>query len=132
VGRWGNFINQEVYGRPSSLPWAITIDPQHRLPGYNHVATYHPLFLYESLWNLLNMVFLLYIGRKYQNRLVPGSIFLLYLIFYGIGRVGLEYLRLDISTFRGVNINQIFMVGVVLVAGILFIRNQNKPAGEFD
>jgi len=131
-GRWGNFVNQEVYGRPSNLPWAITIDPQHRLPGYYQISTYHPLFLYESLWNLLNMLFLLYLSRKYQNRLVPGSIFLLYLIFYGVGRVGLEYLRLDISSYQGININQIFMVGVVLIASVLLIRNQNKTLGEFD
>jgi len=64
--------------------------------------------------------------------LVPGSIFLLYLIFYGVGRVGLEYLRLDISSYQGININQIFMVGVVLIASVLLIRNQNKTLGEFD
>lgn len=131
-GRWGNYINQEVYGRPSNLPWAITIDPQHRLPGYHHISTYHPLFVYESLWNLLNMAFLLYLSRKYQNRLVRGSIFLLYLIFYGVGRVGLEYLRLDVSSYQGININQIFMVGVVLAASVLLIRNQNKSSGELD
>lgn len=129
-GRWGNFINQEVYGLPSDLPWAITIDPQHRLPGYSQITTYHPLFLYESLWSLFNMVFLLLIARKYQNRLEPGSIFLIYLLVYAIGRVGLEFLRLDISTFQGVNINQAFMAGMVLIAGLLFIRNQAKTSGE--
>ena len=126
-GRWGNYINQEVYGLPSKLPWAITIDPQHRLSGYSRISTYHPLFIYESLWNLLNMVFLLYIGRKYQNRLVPGSIFLLYMIFYGVGRIGLEFLRLDVSTYQGINLNQVFMAIVVLAASVLFIKNQKKP-----
>jgi phosphatidylglycerol:prolipoprotein diacylglycerol transferase len=125
-GRWGNFINQEVYGLPSKLPWAITIDAQHRLSGYAQVSTYHPLFFYEALWNLFNMVFLLYIGRKYQNRLVQGGIFLLYLIFYGVGRIGLEFLRLDVSSFQGFNLNQIFMVIVVLAASVLFIKNQKK------
>jgi phosphatidylglycerol:prolipoprotein diacylglycerol transferase len=131
-GRWGNFINQEVYGLPSNLPWAITIDSQHRLPGFSQITTYHPLFLYESLWSLFNMVFLLYIGRKYQNCLEQGSVFLIYLIFYGIGRVGLEFLRLDVSTYQGVNINQAFMTGVVLFASLVLIKLQGKTRGEIN
>lgn len=124
IGRWGNFINQEVYGLPSSLPWAITIDPQHRLSGFSEFATYHPIFLYESIWNILNMVFLLWVGRKYQDSLRQGSLFLIYLIFYGIGRVSLEFLRLDISYLYGVNINQIFIAAVVIVASFLFCYRQ--------
>ncbi len=128
VGRWGNFINQEVYGLPSDLPWAITINAQHRLPGYEYIDTYHPLFLYEALWSVLNMAFLLWVSRKFQDRIRTGNLFLIYLVFYGIGRVGLEYLRLDISTFQGININQAFMAAVVLAAGVLFIlRQKNKP-----
>jgi phosphatidylglycerol:prolipoprotein diacylglycerol transferase len=64
IGRWGNFINQEVYGAPSTLPWAITIDAAHRLPAFREFETYHPLFLYESLLNLLNMAIILIVGRK--------------------------------------------------------------------
>jgi phosphatidylglycerol:prolipoprotein diacylglycerol transferase len=130
IGRWGNYINQEVYGLPSTLPWAITIDPLHRLPGYGQFETYHPLFLYESIWNLLNMAFLLMISRKYQNRMEPGSIFLLYLIFYGIGRTGLEFLRLDVSTFQGVNINQVFMAGVVILASLMMYRKNKRSSGD--
>jgi phosphatidylglycerol:prolipoprotein diacylglycerol transferase len=125
-GRWGNFINQEVYGLPSSLPWAITIDPQHRLAAYQDIATYHPLFLYESLWSLLNMGFLLFMAARYSQRLKPGSLFLLYLIFYGLGRVGLEFLRLDISSFRGININQVFMALVVIISSIALILRQRR------
>ena len=128
-GRWGNFINQEVYGLPSHLPWAITIDPQHRLPGYSQIATYHPLFLYESLWSLLNMVFTLWIGRKLAGRLKPGSIFLIYLIFYGIGRIGLEFLRLDKSTWGGLNLNQIAMSLVVIIASLVFYNRQRVSDG---
>ena len=128
VGRWGNFINQEVYGLPSDLPWAITINAQHRLPGYEFVDTYHPLFLYEALWSVLNMAFLLWVGRKFQDRIRTGNLFLIFLIFYGIGRVGLEYLRLDISYFQGININQAFMAAVVLAAGVIYrLRQKNKP-----
>lgn len=126
VGRWGNFINQEVYGLPSNLPWAITIAPQYRLPEYSQVATYHPLFLYESIWSILNMVFLLTVGRKYQDRLKSGNLFLIYLIVYGVGRVGLEFLRLDISAFRGINLNQAFIGIVVIVSGVLLISRQKE------
>ena len=132
VGRWGNFINQEVYGLPSNLPWAITIDSQYRLSGYAQISTYHPLFLYESLWSLLNMVFLLYVDRKYQDKLKSGSLFLIYLIFYGIGRVLLEFLRLDVSIQLGININQVFMAVIVAAASLLLIKLQGKSAGEDD
>jgi phosphatidylglycerol:prolipoprotein diacylglycerol transferase len=132
LGRWGNFVNQEVYGLPSSLPWAITIDSQHRLPGYSQVDTYHPLFLYESIWNLLNMILLLWVGRKYQDQLRPGALFLVYLFFYGIGRFGLEYLRLDISSFRGINLNQVFIGVVVIIAVIVFYLRQKELPGRQD
>jgi phosphatidylglycerol:prolipoprotein diacylglycerol transferase len=129
-GRWGNFINQEVYGLPSNLPWAIFIDPQHRLPGYSQIPTYHPLFLYESLWSLLNMAFLLWIKGRLGEKLKSGSLFYIYLLFYGVGRVGLEFLRLDISSWQGVNLNQIAMSLVVISAGVLLYNRQRKASGE--
>jgi phosphatidylglycerol:prolipoprotein diacylglycerol transferase len=76
IGRWGNYVNQELYGAPTDLPWAIYIDPMHRLPAFVNRATYHPLFLYESLWNLANMFFLLWLGWKFAERLKGGDIFL--------------------------------------------------------
>jgi len=133
IGRWGNFINQEVYGLPSDLPWAIPIDPGHRLPEYQNMVTYHPLFIYESIWSILNMILLLWLSRKFPDRLKPGSLFLIYLLFYGVGRVGLEFLRLDISAFRGININQVFMTGVVLASGaLLIIRQKDQTSGSQD
>jgi len=131
IGRWGNYINQEVYGLPTDLPWAISIDPQHRLPGFNEFSTYHPLFLYESIWNFLNMLVILWIGRKYQKQLKSGSLFLIYLIFYGVGRVGLEFLRLDISTWQGVNLNQTAMLAVVITACILLYNRQRASSGAY-
>ncbi len=80
IGRWGNFVNQELYGRPTNLPWAIYIDPQNRLPGFQNVAYYHPLFLYESLWNLANMVLLLWMARRFADRLKSGDLLLTYVI----------------------------------------------------
>jgi phosphatidylglycerol:prolipoprotein diacylglycerol transferase len=128
-GRWGNYINQEVFGLPSNLPWAIYIDPQHRLPGYSQVPTYHPLFLYESLWSLLNMAFLLWISRKLSDRLKPGSLFLIYLVFYGVGRVGLEFLRLDVSAWGGVNLNQTAM-SLVVISALILLYNRQRASSE--
>lgn len=128
IGRWGNFINQEVYGLPSDLPWAITIDRAHRLPGYSDVATYHPLFLYESLWNLLTMALLLWLGRRFQQSLRRGNLFLIYLAVYGAGRYGLEFLRLDISPVGGVNGNQVFMGGLAAASVLLLFLRQRDPS----
>lgn len=131
IGRWGNFINQELYGAPSNLPWAITIDPMYRLPEYQVVARYHPLFLYESLWNFLNLGVLLWLGRKYSGKLKDGDLFLIYLIGYPVGRYLLEFLRLDASQIAGINANQTVMAVVALAAAALLIwRHRKTPVVE--
>lgn len=131
IGRWGNFINQEVYGAPTNLPWAIYIDPINRIQGFQQFERFHPLFLYESLWNLANMAFLLWLGRRYIKKLRNGDIFLVYLIVYPLGRFLLDFLRLDASEIAGINANQTVMLVVALVAGsILFIRRRKKPSSE--
>lgn len=125
IGRWGNFVNQELYGAPTNLPWAITIDPAHRLPQYQNIAKYHPLFLYESLWDLGNMFFLLWLARRYPNRMKPGDLFLVYLIVYPIGRFFLEFLRLDASQVAGINANQTLMVVLIILStGLLLWRHR--------
>ncbi|OGO15905.1 MAG: prolipoprotein diacylglyceryl transferase [Chloroflexi bacterium RBG_16_48_8] len=121
IGRWGNFVNQELYGAPTDLPWAILIDPQNRLPGFENQATYHPLFLYESIWNLANALFLLWLGRRLSHKLQSGDIFLSYLVVYPLGRFLLEFLRLDSSQVAGLNINQTLMLVVGLLSGSLLI-----------
>jgi phosphatidylglycerol---prolipoprotein diacylglyceryl transferase len=121
IGRWGNYINQELYGLPSNLPWAVKIDPMHRLPGYENVATYHPTFLYEFIWNLLNMGLLLFLGRKYGKKLRNGDLFLIYMMFYAIGRFTLEFVRLDYSPIAGINVNQYLMVVVFFGSLIGFV-----------
>lgn len=133
IGRWGNYFNQELYGKPTDLPWAIYIDPVNRLPGYEDVAYYHPLFLYESLWNLMNMGVLLYVHNRWRERLLPGDLFLLYLVIYGTGRFLLEFLRLDPAFVGTINANQTLMAVVVVVAAAtLFWRHrvsdQTSPA----
>jgi phosphatidylglycerol---prolipoprotein diacylglyceryl transferase len=121
IGRWGNYVNQELYGLPSDLPWAIQIDPQYRLPEYQQVSHYHPIFLYESLWNFATVALLLWIGRRYQERLKPGDLFLMYLISYPTIRFLLEFLRLDPSQVGGLNINQVFMAVVALGSAAVLI-----------
>ncbi|MBP6786599.1 MAG: prolipoprotein diacylglyceryl transferase [Candidatus Promineofilum sp.] len=95
VGRWGNFFNQELYGRPTNAPWAITIDPLYRLPDFAEFSTFHPAFLYESLWSLLTFFVLLWLARRRAARLLPGELLALYLVAYAIGRSLLELVRLD-------------------------------------
>jgi len=129
IGRWGNFVNQEVFGAPTNMPWKIFIDEAYRLPEYKDVAYYHPLFLYESLWNLMNMGILLWIGKRFADRLKAGDIFLTYLIIYPVGRFLLEFLRLDSSQVAGLNVNQTLM-GVIAIcaAAALFLRHRfGKP-----
>jgi phosphatidylglycerol:prolipoprotein diacylglycerol transferase len=124
IGRWGNFVNQELYGKPTDLPWGLSIDPINRLPGYASFETFHPLFLYESLWNLANMFFLLWLDWRYRDRLLPGDIIFTYLIIYPLGRFFLEFLRLDSPTFGGINTNQTIMLVVAIVsAGIMVYRH---------
>ena len=94
-GRWGNFFNQELYGRPTTLPWAIFIDPVHRLPAYAQFERFHPAFLYESLWSLLAFIVLFILAKKYDKSLLVGELTALYLIFYAVGRIILETVRLD-------------------------------------
>lgn len=121
IGRWGNFVNQEVYGPPSDLPWAIYIDPAHRLPGFETVERYHPLFLYESLLTLLGGLLLLYIARKYKDKLFIGDLFLMYLVYYPFIRFGLEFIRLDPSAVGTININQTVMLIVGILALLILV-----------
>jgi phosphatidylglycerol---prolipoprotein diacylglyceryl transferase len=129
IGRWGNFFNQELYGSPTTLPWKLFIDEAHRLPEYANIAYYHPMFLYESLWNLFNMFFLLYLGRRFVKKLLPGDLFAIYMIVYAFGRFTLEFMRLDPSFVGGVNANQATMV-VVAIGAALFLIIRHKQKGK--
>ena len=120
IGRWGNFVNQELYGAPTNLPWKIYIDPLYRLPGFETQDYYHPLYLYESLWNLANMALLIWLTRRFSNRIKYGDIFLVYLFVYPVGRFLLDFLRLDAAKLGGINANQTAMA-IVAVSSTLAI-----------
>lgn len=125
IGRWGNFFNQELYGAPTDLPWGITID---RETGYPPGTRFHPLFLYESIYSLLNMLFLLWLSRRYKERLLPGDVFIVYLIIYPLGRFLLDFIRPDNAQVSGININQAIMLVVALVsAAWLAYRHRRRP-----
>jgi len=130
IGRWGNFVNQELYGAPTSLPWKIYIDPLHRLPGFETQEYYHPLFLYESLWNLANMALLIWLTRRFGARLKHGDIFLVYLIAYPIGRFLLEFLRLDSSMLVGLNANQTMMAIVAVLSAFALVWRHRKATSR--
>ena len=93
LGRWGNWFNQELYGRPTKLPWAVKIDPAHRPPNTPDIATYHPTFLYESLWCVGVAVLVIWAEKRF--RLAYGRTFALYVAAYTVGRAWIEWLRVD-------------------------------------
>lgn len=125
IGRLGNWFNQEVFGRPTTLPWGLKIDPSHRPAGYQQFATFHPTFLYEGLWNLALIVMLLLIERR--KRLRPGELFNLYVLGYAVGRLWVEELRIDkASLIFGIRIN-LWVSGLTIVGAIaVFIIRRRK------
>lgn len=125
VGRWGNYVNQELYGSPTDLPWKLFIEPLYRIPGYQDVEYYHPLFLYESIFNLINMGILLWVSAKFTKKIKAGDIFLLYLVIYPTGRFFLEFLRLDASSIAGLNANQTFM-GILAIVSVIYLIIRHK------
>ena len=129
IGRWGNFINQELYGKPTDLPWAIYIDPAHRLPGYEQFERFHPTFLYESLWNLAMCLLLLWIARRFARWLLEGDVFLLYIAFYCVGRTWVQTLRLDQWIVgQGIPFEQVLPAALALLAGVtILLRHSVLP-----
>jgi prolipoprotein diacylglyceryl transferase len=93
IGRWGNWFNQELFGRPTGLPWALEIDPAHRPSGYTAEETFHPTFLYEFGWNVGVAALVIWADRRF--RLGHGRAFALYVAAYCVGRGWIEMLRID-------------------------------------
>jgi prolipoprotein diacylglyceryl transferase len=130
IGRWGNYFNQELFGRPSDLPWAIQIAPENRPTEFADATSFHPTFLYESIWDLLVCLALLWIARRFANRLRDGDILLLYVSLYSIGRFLVETLRIDPAFLIGDSIRGNLFVSSVLALGfglVLFLRHSRPP-----
>jgi prolipoprotein diacylglyceryl transferase len=131
IGRWGNWFNQELFGGPTDLPWGLEIDPENRPAEYADVETFHPTFLYESLWNLGAVVVLLRIDRT--RRLAAGHLFAAYLALYSIGRLWVEALRVDeANEIAGVRVN-IWVFSIVLViSAAIAVRGLRRDGDPVD
>ncbi len=126
VGRIGNYFNQELFGRPTSLPWGLQIAPGHRPPGYAAFGTFQPTFLYELIFDLLLAAALVWLGRHRGIR--PPGLFALYVAGYSAFRIFEESLRIDSSVHvLGLRLN-FYIATALAVAGIAwFVRSQRRP-----
>lgn len=124
IGRWGNFVNQEAYGPPTDLPWAQYIAPSHRLPGYEQYSHFHPVFLYESIWAFAGWLLLGWLSRRFPDRLKKGDLTALYFLWYPLGRVFTEGLRVDAWEVGGIATAQLIsLVAVLLAVAFLVVRH---------
>lgn len=120
IGRLGNYFNQELYGRPSDLPWALEIDPENIVGGYPPGTTFHPTFLYEMLWCLAGAVLLAALERRFHLR--GGQTFWLYVMIYTSGRAWIENLRIDEAQLvLGLRLNVWTAIALFVIATALFI-----------
>jgi phosphatidylglycerol:prolipoprotein diacylglycerol transferase len=137
IGRLGNFVNQELYGPPTTLPWGIPIDAAHRVPPWDDLAAFPvettrfvPLFAYEAILNLIGMAVLLFVIRRFGPRLFAGDIALLYIMWYGAVRSGLETFRTNNWVIAGIpTAIWIGILGFVL-AGAWFIIRHRRGTGS--
>jgi phosphatidylglycerol:prolipoprotein diacylglycerol transferase len=131
IGRLGNFVNQELYGPPTDLPWGIPIDAPHRTSAYTDLTQFpvdttrfHPLFAYEALLNLVGLVVILWIARRFAHRLYDGDILLLYLVWYSAVRTVLEPFRDDNWIILGVpTAIWLGIITMIVAGGLLILRH---------
>jgi prolipoprotein diacylglyceryl transferase len=126
IGRWGNWFNQELFGRPTDLPWGLEIDVENRPDEFINEDTFHPTFLYESLWNFGLVLLLLKLDRS--RRLRPWGLFATYLAGYSAGRLWIEALRVDhASEIAGLRVN-LWVFSVVFLSSLyVVIRSIRRP-----
>jgi len=132
IGRWGNWFNQELFGRPTSLPWGLRIDYQNRPPGYWQYSTFHPTFLYEFIWDVLMFFVVVWAERRW--RLGHGRVFALYVMVYCLGRGAIETLRIDqveLQNVLGLRWSDWMSIICFLVAAAYFVwASRNRPGRE--
>jgi hypothetical protein len=128
IGRVGNYFNQEVFGKPTELPWGLEIDPVNRPDGFESYATFHPTFLYELLWCLVVAVLLIKLpGFLKQITSKQGDIFALYILGYTLGRVWIESLRIDeANLILGLRLNIWVSLIVLLTASAYLIASKRR------
>lgn len=129
IGRWGNYFNQELFGKPTDRPWGLEIDVGNLPQGYEPGTTFHPTFLYESLWALLGVVVLLVVDHRLRIR--PPGLFCLYVAWYTFGRFFMELLRIDQShEWLGLRLNAWVSIGVFVLSLIAFVWSQRRRERE--
>lgn len=134
IGRIANFINQELYGPPTTLPWGIPISAQHRIAPYADLGKFpvdttrfHPTFAYEMLWNLSAAGLLLWLSRRYEKNLKPGALFAAWLILAGVGRVIIELFRPDQPKIGATAISYSSLVSALMaIAGAILLMTRYK------
>jgi prolipoprotein diacylglyceryl transferase len=127
IGRLGNYVNQELFGLPTALPWGLEIAPGNRaIPvGLPADTLFHPLFLYEMIWNIVGVIVIVRLERRF--RLQWGAVFATYLIWYGLGRAYLESIRIDPSEFSFLGVpSNTWAAWAAVVLGIMIIRIQAR------
>jgi prolipoprotein diacylglyceryl transferase len=129
IGRWGNYFNQELFGGPTDLPWGLEISPANRPAGYLDVATFHPTFLYESLYCLFLLGVILAVERRFRLR--KGQMFALYLATYTFGRFFFEHLRVDpANEIAGIRINS-WVSAIVCVLSVAWFVWLGRRGSEY-
>jgi prolipoprotein diacylglyceryl transferase len=131
VGRWGNWFNQELFGRPTDLPWGLEIDLAHRPVGYLDVETFHPTFLYECLWSLAAFAVVVWADRRF--RLGHGRVVALYVMAYTLGRGWIEMLRIDdvqMADVLGLRLNVWTSLVLFVAAAVYFVVVGRRHPGR--
>jgi prolipoprotein diacylglyceryl transferase len=129
IGRWGNWFNQELYGRATDVPWALEIDPQNRPVDTPSLATYHPTFLYESLWCVGVAFLVIWADRRFK--LGHGRAFGLYVAAYTVGRFWIEYMRVDDAHhIAGMRLNNWTSILVFIAAVVGIVLSARKKPGR--
>jgi phosphatidylglycerol:prolipoprotein diacylglycerol transferase len=129
IGRWGDYFDQVLFGRPSDLPWAIYIAPQNRPPQFADATSFHPTFLYESMWDVLVCLVLLWVARRFSEQLKAGDIFLIYVSLYSAGRFLVDSLRVDETFLIGASVRGDLLVSGALALGfaLLLLLRHARP-----
>ena len=132
LGRWGNWFNQELFGKPTDLPWGLEIDLAHRPPGYEQFATFHPTYLYEFVWNVAAFLVVIWLDRRF--RLGHGRVLALYVMAYTLGRGWIEMLRIDtvqLNNVLGLRLNVWTSIVLFVAAAAYFVwATKNRPGRD--
>ena len=131
LGRFGNWFNQELFGRPTDLPWGLEIDAAHRPPGYLDESTFHPTFLYEAIWCTVAFFVIVWIDRRY--RMGHGRVVALYVMAYTLGRGWIEALRIDqveLDNVLGLRWNVWTSIILFVAAAVYFVVSLRRNPGR--